>query len=268
VVVNKVFRELYKYREFLKTSVLKEFRGKYKKSFLGVLWSFINPLLQLVIYSVVFSFIMKSGIKNYTVFLVVALIPWNFFSTTLTQSTAAIVINGGILKKVYFPREILPISIVTSNLINFLISCIIVFGALIISGVGISWYILLVPIIVLIQYIFSLALAFILSAVTVYIRDLEYFINVLVMLWFYLSPIVYPPNFIPVKYKWLFNLNPMLHIIDAYRNILYYKRMPNWSNLFILAIICLLLLVLGYRIFKKLEKRFAEEFNFIGGIIL
>ena len=134
-----MFKELYKYREFLKTSILKEFRGKYKKSFLGVLWSFINPLLQLLIYSVVFSFIMKSDIENYTVFLVVALIPWTFFSTTLIQSTNAIVINGGILKKVYFPREILPISIVTSNLLNFLISFLIILGALLISGVGISW---------------------------------------------------------------------------------------------------------------------------------
>lgn len=252
-------KELIQYREFLKTSVLKDFRGKYKKSFLGVLWSFINPLLQLLIYSVVFSFIMRSDIENYTVFLVVALIPWTFFNTTMIQSTTAIVSNAGIVKKVYFPREILPISIVTSNLVNFLISCIIVIAALIISGIGLSLYTLFVPIIILIQYIFSLGLAFILSSITVYIRDLEYFINVLMMLWFYLNPIVYSPDLIPSKLAPIFNLNPMLHIINAYRDILYYQKMPDFKYLGILALVCIMIFLIGLKIFKKAEKNFAEE---------
>ena len=115
------FKELYKYREFLKTSIKKEFRGKYKKSFLGVLWSFLNPLFQLLIYSLVFPFILKNNVDNYIIFLIVALMPWNFFNTTVLQSAASIVTNAGIIKKVYFPREILPISTATSNLLNFLI---------------------------------------------------------------------------------------------------------------------------------------------------
>ena len=121
-----VFQELYHYREFFKTSVKKEFRGKYKKSFLGVLWSFINPLMQILVYSFVFSFITRVQTDNYTMFLVVALIPWTFFSNSLIQSSIAIVANEGIIKKIYFPRIVLPISIVTSNLINFLISFIII----------------------------------------------------------------------------------------------------------------------------------------------
>ncbi len=254
-----MIRDLFKYREFLKTSVLKEFRGKYKKSFLGVLWSFINPLLQLLIFSLVFSSIMKTGIKNYTVFLVVALIPWNFFNITMVQSTTTIVSNAGILKKVYFPREILPVSIVTSNLLNFLISFVIIIGALLISGVGISLYILLIPFVILTQYILLIAFAFILSSITVYIRDLEYFINVLMMLWFYLNPIVYSVGSIPAKLRPIFDLNPMLHIINAYRDILFYQKMPNMLNLLYLFIICNVFLLIGYKIFKKLEKRFVEE---------
>lgn len=254
-----MIKDLIQYREFLKTSILKDFRGKYKKSFLGVLWSFINPLLQLLIYSVVFSFIMKSGIEHYTVFLVVGLIPWTFFNTTMVQSTTAIVSNAGIVKKVYFPREILPISIVTSNLVNFIISCIIIFAALLISGVGISIYALFIPIIVLIQYIFSLGLSFILSSITVYIRDLEYFINVLMMLWFYLNPIVYSSELIPNRLRTIFNLNPMLHIINCYRDILYYQKMPNFKNLGILTLVCIIVLFIGLKIFKKAETRFAEE---------
>ena len=254
-----MIKDLYQYREFLKTSVLKDFRGKYKKSFLGVLWSFINPLLQLLIYSIVFSFIMKSGIEHYTSFLVVALIPWGFFSTTIIQSTTAIVCNAGIVNKVYFPREILPISIVTSNLLNFLISCIIIVAALIISGVGLSWYILLLPLVLIVQYVLLIGLSFILSSVTVYIRDLEYFINVLMMLWFYLNPIVYSIDFIPAKWLPIFKLNPMLHIINAYRDILFYQKLPDLANLGLWFIISVLIAFFGYKTFKKLEKRFAEE---------
>ena len=116
-----MFKDLYKYREFLKTSIKKEFRGKYKKSFLGVLWSFLNPLCQLLIYALVFPFILRVDVDNYTMFLVVALIPWTFFNITVIQSAASVVANGGIIKKVYFPREILPISVATSNLLNFFI---------------------------------------------------------------------------------------------------------------------------------------------------
>lgn len=254
-----MMKSLFQYREFFKTSVLKDFRGKYKKSFLGVLWSFINPLLQLLIYSIVFSFIMKSGIDNYPCFLVVALIPWTFFNTAVIQSTTAIIYNAGIVKKVYFPREILPISVVTSNLLNFLISCIIIVVALIVTGIGISPYILLLPVILLIQYILLVGLAFVFSSITVYIRDLEYFISVLMMLWFYLTPVVYSYDFIPNKWLTLFKLNPMLHVVNAYRDILYFKRMPDMINLGILFVCSVVLVLIGYKIFKSFEKRFAEE---------
>lgn len=252
-------KEIYKYREFLKTNITKEFRGKYKKSFLGVLWSFINPLLQLCIYTLVFSTIMKAGIEHFTVFLIVALIPWNFFNSTIISAASCIVNNSAILKKIYFPREILPISIVTSNLINFLISSIIVVAALLISGIGLSIYALFIPLIVLVQYIFSLAIAFIISSVTVYIRDLEYFISALMMLWFYLCPIVYSSELIPEALEGAFNLNPMLHIINSYRDVLYYQSMPRMKSLCLILVVSILLLLIGYKIFKRLEKRFVEE---------
>ncbi|MBR3254755.1 MAG: ABC transporter permease [Clostridia bacterium] len=255
----KKMKELYIYRQFLKTSVKKEFRGKYKKSFFGVLWSFINPLLQLLIYALVFPFILKIQEDNYVMFLFSALIPWNFFATTISQSTSVVVGNGGILKKVYFPREILPISIVISGAINFLISCIIIFVALIISGIGITANILWLPVILLVQCIITLAICFILSALTVYIRDLEYFINVLLQLWMYITPVLYTMSLIPAKFAKFFVLNPMVEIINAYRNIFYYQTAPNLKALLILAGVGIVGLLIGYAIFKKLEKRFAEE---------
>ena len=251
--------ELFNYREFLKTSIQKEFRGKYKKSFLGVLWSFISPLCQLLIYAIVFPFILKNNIQNYTVFLIVALMPWTFFNGTIVQSAACIVNNAGIVKKVYFPREILPISIVTSNLINFLITQIIVVFALLISGIGIGKSIIAFPIIVLLQYIFQLGLAFIFSAITVFIRDVEYIINIFMMLMFYLCPIVYNADMIPEYFLKFFKLNPMFHIISYYRTILYDKEIPNFLEIGKLFVICFIILIVGYELFKKLQKRFAEE---------
>ena len=126
------FRNLYQYRELLKTSVKKEVRGKYKHSFLGVLWSFLNPLLQIGVYALVFPLIMKSNETNYTVFLCCALIPWNFFSMAINRSSFTMVENGNILKKVFFPREILPISVVTSEAVNFVISTLIILGFLLV----------------------------------------------------------------------------------------------------------------------------------------
>ncbi len=253
------FKEMCQYREFLKTSILKEFRGKYKKSFLGILWSFLSPLFQLLIYAIVFPFILKNNIENYTVFLIVALMPWTFFNSTIIQSAACIVNNAGIVKKVYFPREILPISVTTSNLINFLITQFIVFIALIVSGIGFSKAIIVFPIIVIIQYILQLGFAFIFSAITVYIRDVEYIINIFMMLMFYLCPIVYDANMIPAQFLKFFKLNPMFHIISFYRTILYYKEIPNILEVGELFIVCIIILLLGYKIFKKLQKRFAEE---------
>ena len=254
-----IFNDLCKYREFLKTSIKKEFRGKYKKSFLGVLWSFLNPLFQLLIYALVFPFILKNNVDNYIIFLIVALMPWNFFNMTILQSAASIVSNGGIIKKVYFPREILPISTATSNLINFLITGIIVLIALLISGIGIGSSILVLPIIVIIQYILQLGLSFIFSSITVYVRDVEYLLNVFMMLMFYLCPIVYSADMIPDRFLPLFKINPMFHIIGYYREILYNKHIPNMINVFILFLICLLILIIGYLIFQKCKKRFAEE---------
>ena len=148
MISMNVFKELYQYRELLKTNVKKEIRGKYKGSWLGVLWTFLNPLLMLAVYAFVFPYILRVNVENYTIFMIVALIPWTFFTTAVQTGTGCVVANGNILKKVYFPREIIPISITTSQLVNFLITCLIMFVFIIFSGVGFSKHILLLPIII------------------------------------------------------------------------------------------------------------------------
>lgn len=255
----KVFKEIYNYRELLKTNIKKEIRGKYKGSWLGILWTFLNPLLMLAVYSFVFPYILRVNVENYTIFMIVALIPWNFFTTAIQTGTGSVVANGNILKKVYFPREIIPISITTSQLVNFLITCIIMFIFIIFSGVGFSYHVFIFPILVLIQYIITLAFTLVLSALTVFVRDIDHFVSVILMLGFYATPIVYQASMLPNKFQWALKINPMAQIVEAYRAILYYHRMPDWQMLGIWGIASVILLVLGYIIFKKLEKSFVEE---------
>lgn len=254
-----MLKELYQYRQLLKSNVVKEIRGKYKGSFLGVLWSFVNPLLMTLVYAIVFPFILKSTQPNYVTFIVVAILPWTWFTTTIAQGTNTMVTNGGILKKVYFPREILPISIVTSGLINYLISCLIIAIFLICSGIGFSFYIFFLPLIVITQYILLLGIVFITSSIDVYIRDAEYIINFIVMMLFYATPILYSTDMFPAKAAWILKLNPMTTIIDCYRDIFFYQSMPHLKSLGVVFLGSCLLFYLGYKIFKKLEKGFAEE---------
>ena len=222
-----IFKNLYKYRELLKTSVTKDIGGKYKHSFLGVLWSFINPLLQITVYAIIFPLIMgnSSQYKDYTVFMVCGLIPWNFFTAAINRSAYTMIENGNILKKVYFPREILPLSVVTSESINFLISCIIIIAFILFKGFGICKYILFFPIILAIQFLLLLGFGLILSSVTVYIRDLNHFIGIALQLLFYATPVVYSYETIPEQYRWILKYNPMTYIIEGYRDIFYYQTM-------------------------------------------
>lgn len=254
-----IFKSIYNYRELLKNNVKKEIRGRYKKSVLGVLWTFLNPLLQLAVYAFIFPLILKTTQPYYVIFVCVGLIPWTFFTTTISQSTWAVIGNGNIVKKVYFPREILPISVVTSAMVNFIISTIIIIAFCLFYGLGLTKYIIFYPLILLIQYIFQLGISFILSAVTVYFRDLEHFVQIALMLLFYATPIVYSGNSIPEAFKYIIILNPMAHIIEAYRNIFYNQTKPDLVSLGVVLLVSIVLCVVGYYIFKALQRRFAEE---------
>ena len=257
--MTSVFKNLYNYRELLKTNIKKEVRGKYKNSFLGVLWSFLNPLLQIVVYAIVFQLILKNPQENYAIFICCGLIPWTYFSSAISRSAFTMVENGNILKKVYFPREILPISIVTSETVNFLISTVIILGFVIFGGLGISKYIIFYPLVLLAQYLLLIAISFIVSSISVYIRDLQHLIGVALQLLFYAAPIVYSPEVIPQEYQWILTLNPMAYIINGYRDIFYYQTMPDITSIIGLIAISIVLCVIGYMIFNKLQKGFAEE---------
>ena len=257
--MENVFKNLYKYRELLKTSVKKEVRSKYKNSFLGVLWSFLNPLLQIAVYGIVFSLILKNPMEHYTVFLCCGLIPWTFFSAAVNKSAFTFIENGNIIKKVYFPREIIPISVVTGEAVNFLISTIIILGFVIFSGMGLSRFIVFYPLIFITQYLIILAISFVISSVCVYLRDLQHFIGIALQLLFYAAPIVYAPSAIPTEYQWILKYNPMTYIINAYRSIFYLHSMIELKPLLIVLALAIVGCVGGYWIYSKLQKGFAEQ---------
>ena len=251
--------DLRHYREFLKSNVKKDIRGKYKGSFLGVLWSFINPLLSVLVYAIVFPYIMRIKVENYLIYLITGIIPWTFFTSSINMGLISVLSNADIIKKVYFPRIILPISTVTSCLVNFLISCAIIVLFCLGSGLGISFQILWLPLIALIQYIMLLGFTFILSAIEMYMRDIEHIVNFILSMAFYVTPILYTPDIFPEKLAWVLKVNPMAYLVNAYRSIFFYQKMPDLIGIGVVSIFSIFLFVIGYLIFEKLQKGFAEE---------
>ena len=253
-------REIYSYRQMIVAFVRRELRGRYKGSFLGFLWTFLNPLLQLCVYSIVFSTILKSGIEKYYLFLFVALIPWIFFSSSVLGGAASITAQKDMVKKIYFPREVLPISTVTTNFVNMLLCFIVVFAVVILSGIKLNFLALLCLIPVwIVEYILALGMAFLASAVTVYFRDMEHILGIVMMAWQYLTPVLYSYDIIPPQYRLIFDLNPMTPIISAYRDILYESKVPDLKSLISATVMGLIVLVIGWITFSKLKRRFAEE---------
>lgn len=255
-----VIKEIYEYKEMIYNLVKRELRGRYKGSALGFLWTFLNPLLQLLVYTLVFSVIMRSGIEKYYIFLFVALVPWIFFSASVTGGSTSVQASADMVKKIYFPREVMPIAYVTSAFVNMILTFVVVFGVLILTGFGINMKaVLFLPIIMLVEYVLALGIALLTSALTVYFRDLAYILGIVTMAWQFLTPVMYAEEMIPEKLLPIWNLNPMTPVIQAYRTVLYYKEIPRLETLLHAAILGILVLVLGSVVFRKLQKGFAEE---------
>jgi ABC-2 type transport system permease protein len=255
----KLIKEIYAYREMIASLVRKDLRGRYKGSIFGFLWTFINPLLQLLVYTMVFSVVLRANIEKYYLFLFVALIPWLFFASCISTGASAIHAEKNLLVKIHFPREVIPIYFVTSNFINMLYCFVVVIAVVLISGVKIgltAW--LCLPVIMLIEYIMALGACFLLSAVTVYFRDLQHIMGIIALAWKFLTPIMYSIDRIPENLLPIFLLNPMTPVITAYREILYYGRTPDLFLLLHAAIFGIVILIIGIIVFGQLKKRFAE----------
>lgn len=256
----KMLKQIYQYRELLKSMIKKDIRGRYKGSVLGVLWTFLNPLLQGFVYYLVFPYLLGNVVDNYLIYLITGLIPWTFFLSTVTAGTRCIKDNAGIIKKVYFPREILMISQVCSGLINFFISCLIILIFCVFGGVGIGIQLIMVPVIALIQAVLTLGIILILGAIEPYIQDLEFIVQFVLQMGFYATPVIYTISQFQSA-GWLLKLiqlNPLTVLMNAYRDCFLYHVWPNFAGLGAVAVLALAVLLIGFPIFRKLERGFAE----------
>lgn len=255
-----LIKELYQYRTMMGSLIKRDLIGRYKGSVIGFFWTFLNPLLQLIVYTIVFTQIMRMGVDDYYLYLFVALVPWLFFSTCISGGAGCIWANKDMVNKIYFPREVLPFSFVTSNLINMLLTMLVIFAVLFVSGKGFRIVALLyLPVIILIEYILALGITLIVSAVSVYFRDMEYILGIVTMAWQFLSPVLYDISMIPDHMMFWLNFNPMTPILTAYRDILYYKQIPHMTTLLHAAVLGFVLLILGIVVFNRLKRHFAEE---------
>lgn len=256
--ITKRLKELYCSRELFMSLVGRDIRARYKGSMLGFLWTLLNPLLMMLIYTVVFSFFMRLNIHNYSLYLFVGLLPWTWFNTSAYNTAACIISNAGLIRKVYFPTEILPAVHVTSNLINYLLSLPIVFAFMLYFKVPFSWALLELPLLLLIQFVFTLGFGFLMATTNVFYRDVEQLLGSLVLVWFYLTPVFYSETMVPAKYQWLFNLNPMTPLMVGYHHIFLQGQWFPLRALWWPVVSGIVILIVGYWIFQRQRYTFAE----------
>lgn len=254
-------KEVFKYREMIFSMVRRDLRGKYQRSVFGFLWTFLNPLFQLMVYTIMFTVLFPNNmIEKFYLFLFIGLVPWLFFSICLSAGAGAVLRQESLVKKIYFPRLVLPISFVTSEFINMLLTFIVVFLAIIVSGLGIDFRVIgILPLIMLIEYIFALGITMLFSAITVYVRDLEHILSIIAMAWMYLTPILYDIDTIPEAFRKYIYINPMTSIIMSYKKVLYYKEFPLLSTLLLASVEAIIVFFIGACTFVNLQKRFVEE---------
>ncbi|MGH7263837.1 MAG: ABC transporter permease [Candidatus Rokuibacteriota bacterium] len=253
-------RELLRYRPLIRNLVYKDLKLKYRGSSLGVAWSLLNPLLLLIVYTVAFKHVLRVEVPNYGYFLLVGLLPWSFFSGSLIASTGAITGNAHLLKKVYFPREILPIATVLFGFAQLILALAVFLPALVlVSGVTPRWSALLVLPLLLVHLLFTIGLAFLLSALTAAFRDVAHLTEVALLLLFWLTPIVYPMTMAPDGLQLFFQLSPLAALAVAYQDVLFWGVLPPASVVFTILAWTFGLLLIGHAVFRRGSPAFAEE---------
>ncbi len=248
------------YAELVRELSIREIKARYKQSVLGYAWVILNPFFQMLVMSFVFSKILRFPTLGvpYAIFLYAGLLPWNLFANSLVSSTNALVSNASLLTKIYFPREIFIISTTLAKIVDFFLASTVFILFMIFYQLPITWNILWFIPIFAIQQLFTYGLSLILASLNLFYRDIQYVLTLIVMVWMYLTPVIYPTEIFPEQYKWIFQLNPMAVIINAYRQTILGGGMPNLTSLGIGLFVSLLVTFVGIKLFKKLEGVFAD----------
>jgi lipopolysaccharide transport system permease protein len=256
--------QLVRYRGLIQSLVARELKARYRGSVLGFFWSFINPLMLLLIYTFVFKYVMPAapqGTDPYPLFMFCGLLPWTWFVSSLIESSGVLISGGNLIKKVLFPAEVLPIVTVTANMIHFFLALpILVFFLIWFSAPLTLPELLCFPLVVAVQLIFTLGCALILSSLTVHFRDIRDILSNILTLWFFATPIIYSYKYAPVPARRFMNLNPFAHLAISYQEILFFPGpFGHWKWLVALGVASIAWFLFGYWIFDRLRDSFAEE---------
>jgi lipopolysaccharide transport system permease protein len=252
-------REWVHLRDVLRELIVRDFKLRYKKSLLGVAWSLLVPIAQLVVMYVVFHKIIPLNIPHYTTFLFTGILPWTWFQSSLLASSGIVVDNRELVKEVGFPAAILPPVTVISQLIHYLLALPILAVFLVLDGYRLGLAIVALPLVVLVQFAFTLSLAYIAATLQVPFRDTQYLLGIVLFLFFYLTPVFYDGGTLPADYQRVYQLNPMVHLLASYRSIFIRGEWPAGLPLLVLAILSAAILWLGYRFFMRARDQFVEE---------
>lgn len=258
---NNVYSKRYvsQYIDILRQLVDRDIKLLYKRSALGIAWTLINPLLQLIVFAFVFQTVLPVNVPNYASFTFTGLLVWNWFQTSLFQATGVIIASRALIRQPGFPIAILPVVTTTTGLIHFLLALPVLLAFLSVAGIELKPVVLYLPILQAIQFVLTVSLAYLLAALNVTFRDTQHTLGVVLQLFFYVTPVFYDIKNVPPKYQLLYNLNPMVHIVTAYRSILIQGVSPNWQSLLILVAVLVVLLPLGLHFFRRQSDRFVEE---------
>lgn len=258
MILSRV-QEIYRYRSLLWNLVKRDLKVRYKNSILGFFWSLLNPLLMMAVLTVVFSVVMRVPVERFPIFLLCGLLPWNFFSVSLSNASGSIVGGAGLLKKVYFPREVLPLSAVFANLVNFLLALAVFFPFFLVFHVHLTWLALLLPVAVLLELLFTAGICLIFACLNVFYRDITQILEVMLLIWYFLSPVFYPTSMVPARYLPLYMLNPMAVFISFYRDLLFLGHLTVHEHIVYATLVSFLVMLAGLWMFGRFAHRFAEE---------
>lgn len=253
----ELVRETYRHRELIWALALKELKIRYKRSVLGFLWALLNPALLMLVLTLVFSSILRFPIPHYAIFLLSVLLPWTFFSQSLSYAVESIVGNGDLIKKVRIAKLVFPMAAIVSNLINLGLSLIPLALLVLAMRHPFYWTWLYLPVPLLALTIFTMGMAFFFAVANVYYRDVSHILQIVLSAWFYVTPIIYSLDFIPEKYRWVFKLNPIIYVINGFRLSVYYGLLPKAPSIIASFVCAFISLIIGFAIFRRNQDTFV-----------
>jgi lipopolysaccharide transport system permease protein len=248
----------------IRSMVKRDLTTRYKGSFMGPAWAFITPAVMIVIFTTIFSGIFhakfgeNNGTFGYALYLFCGLLPWIAFSEGVQRSTSSLIENTNLVKRVVFPVEALPVNPALSGLVNQLIGTVVLIIAALLLGQRVGVTVLMMPLLLIPQLMMTIGLGWLMASLGVFIRDMPQFNQLAFSIWMYLTPIFYPENLIPGRYRWMVNLNPIAPLVRSYRRVLLEDRMPDWQGLAVTVVFASLCFVLGYWWFERTKKAFAD----------